>query len=521
MRVLANMRSRPRVTSSALGLAVGISLTVVPIQASQAEPVTDEAPNIVVILTDDQPKGMLPAMPNLLQDVVPNATTYTTAVVPTSVCCPSRSSLLTGKYSNETGVFGTTPKKYGGWKTFADNGNEDKTIAVTLSEAGYATGLFGKYLNGYDPSTGDLRPPGWNRWNALVDSSPNKYDDFSFTADEPGLPLEESLDQPIRTLPNFGSYSTTLMGEATASFIEEVPEDQPLFAVYTPYGPHAPFTPEPQYAGTGIEPPWSKADITETDVSDKPKWVRKQRAKARVDGMTPQRAFKRGSATLRSVDDEVGRIVQTLKDTDRWDNTLLVFTSDNGFAYGQNRVVQKNNPYRPASEVDLIVKYPDQQTAKVSQRLVTPNIDVAATALLAAGLPNSTSGDHLDSITERAGIPVMGSVTKIRNARRPPYCGWRTESELYVKYATKEEEYYDYRIDPEGKRNLLRPPAKKGNPKRKPGAKRTVQVKPRVVMRVATLHALAAEACVDLTPDFGTFDYPHWIPKPLGAATDD
>lgn len=516
---------------------VSIASTAAPSNAAPTKP------NIVIILSDDQPKGMLATMPQFRSQVVPVATSYTKAVVPTSVCCPSRTSLLTGLYSNQTGVFGVTPAKYGGYEVFEARGNQNRTIAVKLQEDGYATGLFGKYLNGYQPTSGTPRPPGWNRWNTITEGQPggNKYTKYEYTSDSPEakvpetqnpdletpdptppdvtppdatppeLALEDTLDAPTYVHSGEGMYSTTQMGAATSDFIDEVPADQPLFAMYTPYAPHSPFIAEPKYAGTGIYPSWTKPPGDEKNRDDKPKWVRKQPKKLKLDHTNPRTVWRAQTATLRSVDDQVADIIATLKRTGRWDNTLLVYTSDNGYAYGQNHVTAKNNPYRAASEVDLFVRYPGQESSRTNSNLVTPNIDVAATVLSQAGVANSTSGLPLELTGDRSGIPMMGSSAKLRNRQRPPYCGWRTPTELFIRYGSKEEEYYDYATDPGGKSNLLRPPLnpKKVKPRKK--FRKLERARLRDAQRAIALREKATLACTDLTPDFGpSFSKPTW-----------
>lgn len=511
--------TRRRGRSARRGVLAGILCVGVVAPASLTGPLSSTAtaspttPNIVVILTDDQPKGMLATMPFLQSNVLPVSTRYEKAVVPTSVCCPSRSSLLTGRYSNETGVFGINPAKFGGYKVFQQNGNQNNTVAVKLAGKGYATGLFGKYLNGYRIASGESRPPGWNRWNAITEgpAGGNKYTNYEYTADAPGLALEDTENAPSYPTPSAGQYSTTQMGDAATGFIDEVPAGQPLFAMYTPYAPHAPFTPEPKYAGSGVAPSWKKIPSAEKDVKDKPRWVQKQPKKIRMHGMAPREVWRKQTAVLRSVDDQVANIVSALKRTGRWDNTLLVYTSDNGYAYGQNQLTQKNNPYRPSSEVDLFVKYPYQNSMELNRDLVTPNVDVAATVLAAAGHTNTTSGLPLGSSGERAGIPMMASWTRVRARKRPPYCGWRTKNELFIRYGSKEEEYYNYATDPGGKKNLLRIVQKP--PKGKPAAPKTplTPKEKKNATRAAALRSMAAAACTNLSPDFGpSFSKPTW-----------
>ena len=105
-------------------------------------------PDVVVILTDDQRTDTLLSMPSVRRLLVDRGTRFTEAHVPNSLCCPSRSTILTGLYSHDTGVW-TNGGPNGGWLAFVKHGNEKRTIAVNLQRAGYRTALIGKYLNAY------------------------------------------------------------------------------------------------------------------------------------------------------------------------------------------------------------------------------------------------------------------------------------------------------------------------------------------------------------------------------------
>jgi hypothetical protein len=125
------------------------------------------APDIVLILTDDQRWDELGQMPNVRRLLIDRGIRFTNGFVVNSICCPSRSTILTGQYSHSTGVY-KTGGAYGGYKAFRDA----STVATWLHDAGYRTGLFGKYLNGYE----DTRiPPGWDRWFAFQQNDRANY----------------------------------------------------------------------------------------------------------------------------------------------------------------------------------------------------------------------------------------------------------------------------------------------------------------------------------------------------------
>ena len=142
--------------------SIPVSLTTAPSAAS------DPPPNVLMIVTDDQPKGTEDAMPQLRTQVAAEGLTFTNGVTPTALCCPSRSSLLTGNQSHTTGVYDIANTTNGGWKAFHDKGAEATTLATQLDALGYHTGLFGKYLNGYNQGAPQgYVPPGWDTFRAI------------------------------------------------------------------------------------------------------------------------------------------------------------------------------------------------------------------------------------------------------------------------------------------------------------------------------------------------------------------
>ena len=129
------------VTAVALALVVACAGSALGTSAASAR--RSEAPNIVLVLTDDQRWDTLWAMPTV-KALAARGVTFTNSFVVNPLCCPSRASLLTGQYSHSTGVYGNTPP-HGGFPSFRDW----HTIATVLHAAGYTTGFFGKYLNRY------------------------------------------------------------------------------------------------------------------------------------------------------------------------------------------------------------------------------------------------------------------------------------------------------------------------------------------------------------------------------------
>jgi N-acetylglucosamine-6-sulfatase len=118
-------------------------------------------PNILFVLTDDADLTLVPRMPEIEEHLIRKGTTFPNAFAPFATCCPSRATILRGQYPHNTGAisnYGT----HGGLGAFEAAGNDTDNLATRLDEAGYRTGLFGKYLNGYE---GGHVPPGWDEWH--------------------------------------------------------------------------------------------------------------------------------------------------------------------------------------------------------------------------------------------------------------------------------------------------------------------------------------------------------------------
>src|SRR4051794_15361560 len=157
-------RTLARIGLSLLVLAgptVALSGSPEPVAAAQKKP------NVVIILTDDQRYDSLSAMPKVQNLLVEHGVQFNQGFVTNSLCCPSRTSILTGDYSHTTGIWKDNPP-HGGYETFSKDGVEQSTLATWLHADGYDTALFGKYLNGYeDAASSSIIPPGWDSWNAF------------------------------------------------------------------------------------------------------------------------------------------------------------------------------------------------------------------------------------------------------------------------------------------------------------------------------------------------------------------
>ena len=421
-----------------VSLRLGLTIVLLVAGATAAPPAhaaLPGRPDIILIVTDDQRAGTLGWLPTVNDYFVEHGIRFSRSMVPTSLCCPSRASLLTGEYSHTTRVW----SNHGGWSRFVEAGMESKTVAVWLRRTGYRTGLVGKYLNGF---LGSGPPPGWSVWHSFTGSNADYYD----------YDLIHTDGSTTRYGSGPSSYSTDVLRRYALRFIANTPREKPFFLYFAPYAPHDPATPAPRHryipAPIGFFGPPS---VTESDLSDKPLWIR-QLPPANLDSI--QKLRVRQYRSLRSVDEAVEAILDAQRARGRLHNTLLVFVSDNGLMWGEHRVKGKFVPYRGATRVDLAIAWPRRlPQGRVRARLAL-NIDIPVTIAGAAGAAHDdVAGRSLLEHWQRSGFVLEAALTHLpgsggTNVARPAYCGWRTARYLFVHYANGREELYDYARDP-------------------------------------------------------------------------
>jgi N-acetylglucosamine-6-sulfatase len=405
--------------------------------------VAGNRPNVVLIVTDDQRWDTLDSMPATRRMLVEPGMTFRNAFVVNPLCCPSRASILTGGYSHTTGVY-TNGGKHGP-RAFDDA----STLATWLDAAGYRTGLVGKWMNTY----ADLSyvPPGWDRWVGMRASHAPYY----------GYSL--SIDGEPRTYGSRSSdYSTDVLAGFADRFVRSTDDATPLFLMITTSAPHGPSLAAPRHEGVVDDGDTVTApSVAETDVSDKPRYIRTLPAES-PQLRAAQGWHDRQVASLRAVDDLVRRVVQALRATDRLHDTLLVFTSDNGIAFGEHRWTYKLTPYEESIRVPLVIRY-DPETSGTDNSALALNIDLAPTIgdLTRVPVPG-TDGESLLPLLDgsEGGVRDSFLLEHLRSDRAgdrpdpPTYCGLRTKLALFVRYRTGEEEFYDLRHDPYQLENL-------------------------------------------------------------------
>jgi N-acetylglucosamine-6-sulfatase len=390
-------------TSIIAGASVAIGTKPVLIEGSTLAPAG--APNIVLILTDDQDvqSGMLAYMPHLQDLLVGRGTSFPNNMVPLSLCCPSRTTILRGQYPHNTGVLTNALPNGGFEKAYSEN-LEASTVATLLHGAGYRTVLFGKYLNGYPNTAGSLYiPPGWDEWYSPISGDP--YGEFNYGLNENGKSV------------SYGStpadYGTDVYLSKAVDFIQRAAStpSQPIFMYFATYAPHAPYTPAPRHAGLfpGITAPHFPS-FNEADVSGKPAYISTKPLLTKADITGIDSDFRMRLQSLQAVDEAIATLVDTLSSTGRLANTYLVFAADNGYHMGEHRLLPgKYTPYETDLHVPLVVRGPGVP-AGVVRNEYTADLDLAETFAELAGVPPLSFSDG------RSLKPLLTS---------PPPSGWR------------------------------------------------------------------------------------------------
>ncbi len=402
-----------------------------------------EKPNIVFIMTDDENIDSVAKMPYLSSRT--DWITFDNAFLNVSLCCSSRSTILTGQYDSHTGVLNNVPPNDG------QKLNEANTLPIWLQQGGYKTAMIGKYLNGYPWNRGEYIPAGWNEWQAFTKPGPAYY---NYTLNE---------NNTTRTYGSTAAdYSTDVLATKAVNFINTA--QGPFFLYFAPNAPHSPFTPAPRHKGKYLnEPVPHDQSFNEADVSDKPAYIRNL-VKPNAYNLDANR--RKTWEMMLAVDDSLKKIDDALVARGVADNTIIIFMTDNGFAYGEHRWQKKRCPYSVCMRTPLLVRYPGQQAKHVPQ--LVQNIDIASTISQIAGVTPGIYQDGMSLVPLIEGtsqswrnelLQKWGGGGKVSADNPPNFFSVRTEQYLYTEYVTGEKELYDYAIDPYEVNNQAGKPA--------------------------------------------------------------
>jgi arylsulfatase A-like enzyme len=441
-----------------------------------------QKPNFLVIVTDDQTLEQMRALPKTERFIGRKGTTFTQAVVTTPHCCPSRASYLTGQYAHNHGILSNKH----GYQAFED---PDSVLPAWLKNAGYTTAHLGKFLNGYEKVVGPITEvgPGWDEWATLL--KPRRFLDYELQVNGESVPYGEDRDD----------YLTRVLNDRAGDLIRDLSKaDDPFYIQLDHYAPHTGFgdlsgecknfsAAEPagyrRYADKEL--PESES-FNERDVSDKPSVIQRQNRFSPSGIRRRLDAYRCALASLDPVDQGVKELMTELDDSGVLDETVVIFTSDNGFFYGEHRIPgSKTLPYEETIHVPLLIRLPEslQGDARVPEvDTQVANIDLAPTILDLADA-NPCGPERCRAMDGRSLVPLLQGrgnfptdravaveLTQGKDTVKPTlscsYRGMRTDREVYVEHTSVprpsdrvcepalEVERYDLRSDPFELENL-------------------------------------------------------------------
>lgn len=493
-----------------------------------------QKPNFVLIQTDDQtldqlyaeytPPGGAPiqTMPNTLASIAGKGMTFNRYYDSYPLCCPARVTTLTGRYAHNHNVRGNVPPN-GGSTGFSFRQANSHNVATWLQGAGYRTVHIGKFLNGYGDEPfddGKYVPPGWNAWHSVLKADTHHYF-YGYTLNDNGTidgPFGDSGSWETREYgerDDFGCpaaplngkpclYLTDVMTRIAWEELLGTPPGQPFYLQLDYTAPHGDFRrpagpePAPRHYETfaGAPYPHDRSEgFNEGNVNDKPRFIREASYLSPTETHTYRVYYQKALESLRAVDEGVQSVLNTLGSMGQLRNTFVIFTSDNGFFYGEHRLTGgKFLAYEPATHLPLLIRGPGIKPGTSTGELAG-NIDLAPTILELAGAQADKSIDGrslvpylldptlrtrrpllFESFVETNDVEAQGNEpqraarpgTRARRATSsneasasivaPPkdYVGIRLGPWKYIEWPSGEKELYDITKDPNELNNKAR-----------------------------------------------------------------
>ena len=420
---------------------------------AQDTPTLDKTKNVIFILSDDHRYDFMGFMnrPSWLETpamdrMAAEGAHVANAFVTTSLCSPSRASILTGQYSSKHGVI--------------DNNSKVPEEAVFfpeyLQEAGYNTAYLGKWHMG---NADDNPRPGFDYWVSYKGQG---------TYYDPKLNID---GQPVAR----EGYTADIVTDYALEWLDQVKSDEQPFFMYLGHkSVHAEFLPAERhkgmYADVDLELPPTFADSKET-YAGLPRWVNAQRNSWHgVDymyhGQTDFDNFYRDyNETLVGLDENIGRVLDYLEEQDLLDKTLVIYMGDNGFSFGEHGLIDKRHMYEESMRVPFLAMMPGRIEASSKVTELIQNIDVAPTIMDFAGLdiPANMDGQSFMPLLEGQSIPWRDHVIyqyywEYNFPQTPTTFGIRNDRYKYIFYhgVWDTDELYDLQEDPWEANNLAK-----------------------------------------------------------------
>jgi N-acetylglucosamine-6-sulfatase len=487
------------VTSSATGLSGPLrrghrrktailavaSLLLLGMGVLPASPATaQDKPNVVFIIADDLSFELMDRLPNVQSLLVNHGMSFTNMFAADPLCCPSRMSFLRGQYSHTTSEY-NVDYTWGGWSHVVATGLENQTLPVWAAADGYYTAEQGKYLNWYNKAS--VVPPGWLDWRPMMKLGylPNDAKHTYWSASVGGR-----IVKPAEYAPDWVS------DQAVDAILSS--GSRPLFMWTAYFDPHTPWTPPARYDSLAKATPCQGIDVTalpgfnesKTDVvdgaADKPRWV-KRTAYSSSKVASLQTAYEHQCQSSLAMDDGIGRIVSALEVKDPGlQNTIIVFTSDQGLQNGAHMHAAKKVPWDESAKLPFVIRDDAIIGAASTNDALLTNVDFAPTIEELTGITGTpdcpTGGSIYESACEAhdggfdgfsfAPLLTGGSYTprdrfliehwdpSTLTSKVPTYCAVRSRTGLLVRYWSNNTsgadwEGYDLTADPDMLHSLV------------------------------------------------------------------
>lgn len=415
--------------------------------------------NVVFILSDDHRYDAMSFMGHqfaktpVMDSMAANGVHLKNAFVTTSLCSPSRASILTGLYTFRHRVIDNNRLVRPGTIFFPQ----------FLQKAGYATAFMGKWHMG---GASDEPRPGFDRWVSFRGQGNYLPPGPNYTLNVDGKRVKQK-----------GYITDELTDYAVDWLKQQQPAEKPFFLYLSHKAVHANFTPAERHAGSLADLPFtrpaSEAD-TEANYRLKPRWLRDQRNSWHgVDfpyhsELDIERFYKSYCETLRAVDDSIGRVLDQLKAMGILDETLVIYMGDNGFMFGEHGLIDKRVAYETSIRVPMLMQCPALFKGGTVVEEVVANIDIAPTIMEAMGLrkPPHMDGASFIPLAQGREIPWRDYFLYVyyweKNfPQSPTVFSLRGDRYKYITYygLWDADELYDLQADPGETRNLLFDPA--------------------------------------------------------------
>jgi arylsulfatase A-like enzyme len=420
----------------------------------------EKRPNVLYIMADDHAAHAISAYgskinqtPNI-DRIAKGGMRFANCFATNSICTPSRAAILTGKYAHLNGV-----------PVFNRFDGSQPTLAKYLHAAGYHTGMIGKWHLGSEPT-------GFDYWNIL--------------------PGQGVYHNPVFLTPEgrkkHTGYCTDLIGDFALAFLDGRPKDKPFFLMCHHKAPHRPWQPDEKHRQQ-----WENVQVPEPDTFDDDYVSRSDAAREatmRIDrdlnatdlkqkppeGLAGrelkkwkyQRYMRDYLACVASVDDNVGRVLDYLDKHSLTENTIVIYTSDQGFFLGDHDWFDKRFMYEESLRMPFLVRWPGTVKPGTVNEAMILNVDFAPTLLDAAGLQTPADMQGRSFLPLLKGEHPKDWRTSMyyryyhypMHHRVQPHYGVRTERYKLIYFNKIDQwELFDLQKDPRELRNVYNDPA--------------------------------------------------------------